>query len=215
MWRGVRHLALLLGALQAWPALGAVLFRADLTPDQVVPKNGAPSPAGVSRAWATATLLLDLDSPVISLQYEIVFHGLDLASDVQAIHLHLGQPSLVRHVGSDVNGPHALNIYGLPREDDADLVLDFSGNRLSGIWDNLDLNYGPDGVYDPGDSLALGSAVPELFEGHLYFQVHTFDYPLPDTGELRGQVYQVPEPSRTSLLIVGVLIGMGWRRRHG
>lgn len=198
----------------------AVTFRADFTPEQVVPKNGATSPAGISNASATATLILDLDSPAVTVTYEIVFFGLSLEHDVQGIHIHLGVPPIppptetgVLHSDGSVNGPHLLNVYGLPRVDDADMVADFATNTITGIWDNNDFAYGPDGIRDPGDSVGVGAAVPELFEGHTYIQVHTFAFPIPDTGELRGQIYQVPEPGRLGLISVGAMVWLVRRRR--
>ncbi len=196
-------------------ARSAITFTANLTPEQVVPLNGAPSPAGVSTASAVATLVLDLDSPSVTLTYEIVFFGLSLEHDVQGIHFHIGVPPTpppgesdlgILHSDGSVNGPHLLNVYGLPREDDSDMIANFATNTITGIWDNNDFNYGLDGIRDPGDSVALGAAVPELFDGHTYIQVHTFAFPVPNTGELRGQIYQVPEPAKSGLFALTLLI---------
>lgn len=204
-------------------AQSAVTFTANLTPEQVVPLNGATSPAGISHASAVGTFVLDLDAPSVNLTYEIVFFGLSLENDVQGIHFHIGVPPGTpppggsdigtRHSDGSVNGPHALNVYGLPRQDDADMVANFTTNTITGVWDNNDFNYGLDGIRDPGDSVSVGAIVDELFEGHIYIQVHTFAFPVPNTGELRGQIYQVPEPSR--ILLIGAALGLiALRRSH-
>ena len=204
-------------------AQSAFVFTSTLTPEQVVPLNGAPSPAGISHASAVATFVLDLDAPSVNMTYEIVFFGLSLENDVQGIHFHIGVPPPapapiesgigIRHSDGSVNGPHVLNVYGLPRQDDSDMVANFATNTITGIWDNNDFAFGPDGIRDPGDSVALGAAIPELLEGHTYIQVHTFAFPIPDTGELRGQIYQVPEPSRLALCGIITLAWLKHRRR--
>lgn len=202
--------------LLAGSANAAITFVANLTPEQVLPKNGAPSPAGVSTARGIAVLTLEIDGPSPSIDYRIDFTGLNLLTDITGIHIHFGNPlgnSRTRHLDPDqINGPHALNIFGMPRADDLDMVVAPDGFSLSGRWDNSDVNFGPDGIYDPGDSLALGEAVLEVLEGETYIQVHTLDYPLPDTGELRGQIVRVPEPS--SCWIVALSLGLVFRRRR-
>ncbi|MEL7237584.1 MAG: CHRD domain-containing protein, partial [Planctomycetota bacterium] len=173
------------GLAVAAPAGAAIeTFRATLTPDAVVPINGAPAPDS-SDASAAATFVLDTSVPnEPTLAYAIVFSNFDAATEMQALHFHLGPPI--------ANGPHVLNVFGLPRVDDADAVLD--GNVLTGLWDNGDENFGPDGVRDGIDSVALSDVLVALRTGDLYVQVHSFEFPVPNTGEMRGQIV-VPEPA--------------------
>ena len=187
-------------ALPASSAAGQV-FEAVLTPGEVVPVLGAPAP--VSDATAYGTFVLDQTDPANpTLTYSITFNNFDVASEMQGMHFHAGDPGQ--------NGPHALNVYGMPREDDADMVV--SGNTISGIWDNSDRNYGPDGTLDNGDSVALSDALFSLLNDQIYVNVHSFAYPAPNTGELRGQIVQVvPEPAGLGLLgLAGLLL----RRRR-
>jgi hypothetical protein len=62
----------------------------------------------------------------------------------------------------------------------------------------------------PPDSVALEDAVIELFDGGLYFQVHTLNFP---SGELRGQITLVPEPRIITLCLLGGGV-VWWRRRR-
>ncbi|NEO79229.1 CHRD domain-containing protein [Moorena sp. SIO4G3] len=112
------------------PVKAATLFRADLDASQVVPPTS-------SAASGIATFKLNEEQT--KLDYLIELNGLTLkpdqearteAKDVTKIHLHFGAPN--------TNGPHVLNIFGLPREDDNDLVVDYVAGTLKGTWDNSD-----------------------------------------------------------------------------
>jgi hypothetical protein len=175
-----------------------------------------------STASAVALLSLDLNNGAPFLEYEIQFFDLDLRNAVTGIHIHFGHsvsvmdvPALVpRHFDPSASiGRHVLNIYGLPREDDADLMVDHESNRLSGRWDNSDQNLGPNGMPDATDSIAIGAVLDDLLSGDLYFQVHTKVYPAPFTAELRGQILPVPEPSVGILFLVGSGVLFIMRRR--
>ncbi|ADE53668.1 CHRD domain-containing protein [Coraliomargarita akajimensis] len=189
-----------------------------LSPDFVVPEAPEDDPSGLSTASGTASLNLDLNGPGgPTLSYSIELSGLSLSdslprapldgdpSIVRAIHLHFGAPG--------ANGGHALNIYGVPREDDADLLVFEGASRLTGIWDDADENFGGDGVYGMGDSVSLTSALDALQAGELYLQVHTLGF---RQGELRGQVVAVPEPHLCGTVLMGVvlLLSMFRRVRH-
>ncbi|OLT56109.1 CHRD domain-containing protein [Moorena bouillonii] len=189
-------------------------FEAELTPEQVYIPEGEPSPIG-SGASGIMKLVLDptganfgKEGPAI--KYTIELEGVDLggtstettADDVTAIHLHSGSQ------GAERIGPHTLNIFGLPGEDDDDAVFDFENNTITGIWDNLDsINSAnnsntSNGVPDHHLSDVLSGIEPlttktvseyadELLAGNLYLQVHTNEFDIPG-GVLRGQVEEVP-----------------------
>ncbi|MFC5049707.1 CHRD domain-containing protein [Rubritalea spongiae] len=183
---------------------GAVLqFQAGLTPGAVVPESPADDPSA-STASGTAYFTLTTGgangpklSYTISLNAGLYFDTtIPRASStgpdelVRAVHIHFG--------ATGTNSIHALNIYGVPREDDAELTV--SLNNLSGIWDDSDENFGADGVREMGDSVALSDAITALQNGELYVQVHTFAY---RQGELRGQIIAVPEPSSACFTLFG------------
>lgn len=189
-------------------------FRADLTPDAVVPGSPADDPAGVSTASGSINLILTtegVDGPTLS--YNLLLSGLAVSETiprptldgpdnlVRAIHIHFGAPG--------TNGGHALNVYGAPREDDADLIVNSAVSQVSGLWDDGDENLGPDGTLGSGDSVALSDALADLHAGNLYIQVHTMGF---RAGELRGQVLAVPEPSTAILSALGLLLCRRRRR---
>ena len=208
------------------------IYRSTLLPDNVVPKEDGLSPAGISSAWAEARFELDLRPWVIEMSYEITFHNITL-DEITGVHFHFGHdpsfipvsalsiftpsiagPTLNHEGAAGPNGPHLLNVFKAPREDDADLKVDSINNKISGVWDNSDFNFGPDGIREPGDSVALGSVIEIIEAEEVYIQVHSMNFPAPNTGELRGQVILAPEPG-TSLLIILAGTGCLIRRRRG
>ncbi|WOO43724.1 CHRD domain-containing protein [Rubellicoccus peritrichatus] len=178
-------------------------YQAILTPEAVVPGSPTDDPAGISTASGLAQLTLTtggVGGPTLS--YSLTLTGLDVSETiprptltgpddlVRAVHIHFGA------VG--VNDVHGLNVYGFPREDDADLVVNSSTSTVSGLWDDSDANFGSDGIRGAGDSVALSDALTALQAGELYFQVHTFGF---RQGEIRGQITQVPEPAQLALVV--------------
>lgn len=215
MKRIVLSVFLLLAAFCNSPAIASTLFTATLTPDQVVVGSGDPDPAASSLAFGTATLSLDLSGPSPTLSYSIQFSNLDLTSDprveplfgvnkVRGVHIHLG--------GIGGEGPHVLNVLGAPRDDDADLIPSPSTDSLSGVWDDSDENFGPDGMRDSFDSIALTDALADLQAGNLYFQIHSYFF---RDGEIRGQIVPIPEIQTTFFLMICASLLMIRRRNSG
>lgn len=225
MERGLRTLTAV-GMILAGNSQGVTLLRADLRPDSVVTKQDGKSPVGISDAYGIATFELDLTPGAPKLTYVITLFNLDLQTEVTGIHLHSGHLPVAgstpanstsrapKHNGADgPNGPHLLNIFGSPRQDDGDLVVDYSSNSLSGIWDNADLNLGGDGTRDPIDSVGIAAGIDFLITEEVYIQIHSTAFPAPNTGELRGQLLFVPEPSTLSIIALSILGISGVRRR--
>ena len=222
-------------------APAAMMFRADLRPENVVPKNDGVSPAGLSSAWGIGFFELNLTPGNPTMSYELTFFNLSL-NDITGVHFHFGHdPSLAQEIllpgrqliSSEIdevlvpistpplnhtgatgpNGPHLLNVYKAPREDDDQLQIDVANNRISGVWDNSDVNFGGDGVRDPGDSVAIGSALADILIEEVYVQVHSVNFPAPNTGEIRGQIVAVPEPGPALLVLMGGLLVLPVRMR--
>ncbi len=205
--RGFGVLVAVVAQLTLGPANAtAISFVAQLDPDQVVPIADGIDPSGVSQASGTA--LFELNEAQDRLDYSIELVGLSIIGDLQGMHLHIGAPG--------ANGPHVLNILGLPSQDDSDVVIDTINNVVSGSYDDTDENFdaaGTPGVRDPGDSVKLTSVIDELLLGNFYIAVHSSAFPLPNTSELRGQVTLVPEPSTVALLALGLCALVGSRLR--
>jgi hypothetical protein len=131
----------------------------------------------------------------------------DLTDDITAIHLHtLNECVSATCIAGDTAGTkHVLNIFGVPREDDADLSLVPAESLISGSWDPTDANeLTPAPSVDPNDFLG------ELSRGELFLMIHTRGNP---AGAVGGRV--VPEPTAGALSI-GAMLGLGcyFRRRR-
>ncbi len=140
-------------------------------------QNGIPS-------LATGEAILTLNETQTTVDYSIDLEGVNLvedpaqrteAQDVTKIHLHQGE------IG--IPGPHRLNIFGLPSEDDGDLTIDYEREILTGRWDDTDASLLAQS--NPMSTKFLSASIGELLSGSLYLQVHTNTYP---DGEIRGQV---------------------------
>lgn len=140
---------------------------------------------------ATGEAILTLNETQTALDYSIKFQGIDLIEDptqrtqpqdLTKLHLHLGEMG--------ATGPHLLNIFGLPSEDDRDLMVDYEQEKLTGKWDDSDASLTEQG--SPMSSKFLSANLEVLISGQSHLKVHTNAYP---TGELRGQIL----PTRNSL----------------
>lgn len=198
---------LTLGSLPV--AAEAATFTAELEGAQVVSPN---FPTGVpSSASGFATFELNEDQT--ALEYVIQLEGVTLkedigdrteGNDVTKIHIHTG--------AFGTNGPHALNIFGLPSEDDDDLVVDFEAGVLMGTWDDSDAFDDLGNLFNPGaegTTKTLASSLAALMSGNLYLQVHTNNF---DGLEIRGQITSVPEPG--AVLGLAAVAGLGIRLRR-
>jgi hypothetical protein len=101
----------------------------------------------------------------------------DPSDDVTQLHFHVGAPG--------ERGPHALNVFGFPSEDDADMTFDAASGTIRGLWDESDLTPPEAELPNMARSQRLSAMRPNLCAGLLYVNVHT---PYFDTGETRGQV---------------------------
>jgi hypothetical protein len=160
---------------------------------------------------AAGQAFLVLNSERTELRYSIDVEGLDLdpieanrtaSEDITGIHLHLSIPGTI--------GPHVLNIFGWPAEEDADAVFDFDHESMTGIFDISDVSIDPATGQPYLQNLPLTTKIiynwlDELDDGELMVAVHTVA-----TGfgvmAIHGHINRVvPEPATSMLLVSGLL----------
>ncbi len=155
---------------------------------------------------ATGEIFLTLNEDHTALSYNIVLDDLlglkenpadrTEPDDIVGIHLHLHVPDTV--------GPHVLNIFGLatyniPAEEDADRVIDYEHNTISGIWDDGDATIDPATgepylPFFPLTSKPLTDWIDYLNSGELMVAIHTNESGFP-TMAIHGHISRVvPEP---------------------
>lgn len=166
-----------------------------------------PNPLNPIVAHAFAAFELSADRT--KLYYSMEFTGLDLepdpakridVNDIIGIHLHLIVP--------DVIGPHILNIFGTPSEDDADLMVNYNTERLRGVYDISDASRDPvtGELYPqffPLTTKVIDDWVDEILNNQTYIAIHT-------AGEnggalMHGDVIQLPEPDCFALAAAALL----------
>ncbi len=169
---------------------------------------------GTSTEPGTAIATFVLDTAQQNLSYSIQVNGMDLKanpadrtgfSDIDKIHIHNAFPG--------DTGPHVLNIFGLPSEDDAEMVVNYNTEFLTGIYNDADaINPATGNLFDQNDPLTtklFSNFVDDLLDGQLYVAMHT-------AGQgggiaVRGQILSVPEPTGGVLLFA---IGSIYCRRR-
>jgi len=200
-----------IGQLSCNPAAGETCFHAHLDNDHT---------PGSPHHDATGEAFLVLNSGRTELRYWLDIEGLDLdpiatnriaPDDITGIHIHLSIPGTI--------GPHVLNIFGWPAEEDVDAVFNFGHDSLSGIYDISDASINPETGEPYLQNLPLTSKIiddwlDELDGGELMFAVHTVA-----TGfgvmAIHGHIHRaVPEPAAGTLLVSGGLLLLMSRRRR-
>jgi len=151
------------------------LWVGGISEDQVVPPTGS---------VGSGTLIASLNTNQTALRYFIRINpALTLPqgppqaqTDISAIHLHLAP--------AGQNGPHGLNVFGFPSQDDRELNLLFGVNGLTGRWDD-----GDETGAAPNQSKKLTDNLTNLFNEAVYVQMHTVEFP---SGAIRGQFQLFP-----------------------
>jgi hypothetical protein len=207
MARLVTILATVAATLAARTAPGQTHFTAELHPVPGVHDHGV---------GGHAALTLSADQK--QLHYSITLFGLDLepdagqrldANDVFGIHMHLIVPGQI--------GPHVLNIFGDPAEEDADLVVNYSAETLAGVFDAGDATRDPlTGEllpqFFPLTTKVIDDWIDYLMADGLYLAVHTIGQG--GGALLHGDITRVPEPAaKTTALAVAAMLFAGRRRK--
>jgi hypothetical protein len=166
---------------------------------------------------ASGEAFFALNAERTELRYLLTLDGLNLKpnaaertepNDIVGIHLHLYIPGLPGGVG-----PHVLNIfglatYGMPAEEDADLVVDYANQTLSGIYDISDATIDPETgepyfQFFPLTTKIIDDWLDELDRGELMVAIHTVESGFP-TMAIHGHISRVvPEPVAGLMIIVG------------
>jgi hypothetical protein len=201
-------MALAVATLVVKSAAAQTHFAAELHPVPEAHDHGG--------AGGHATFILSNDQK--ELHYSIVLLGLDFEPDVAnridpedvfGIHMHLIVPGQI--------GPHVLNIFGDPAEEDADLVVDYEAETLTGRFDVSDATRDPltgelVPQFFPLTTKVIDDWIDYLMADGLYLAVHTVGQG--GAALLHGDINQVPEPSGATIALLGTVAAIAkWRRR--
>ena len=152
------------------------IYLGQLQGTQVVPPTGS---------MASGTVIASLNANQTALRYFIRINGLILPQgppanpdDITAVHFHTAS------AGS--NGPHVLNVFGVPSQDDRQLQVLFGLNAITGRWDDGDAVVFPPG---PPHTKLLTDFIGALNNSDIYVQMHSLAF---SSGEIRAQLIPFP-----------------------
>ncbi len=218
-WLGMTVLVMLTAATQA--QIVTTSFQTTIDESYVV--LGAVQGTG-STASGSASFILteDLANPLNNtLAYSIQLQNVDLdgaqtasvLDNIAALHLHdttRCSPIVPQCIaGTDTAGTvHILNIYGAPRNDDADVVVDPVAGTITGLWDVSDTSTA--GVTAPTLDISSSAVIDILTGGDAAIFVHTNEFP----SAAAGGALVVPEPSSSVIVLLLGWCAMGWIRRR-
>ena len=197
-------------------------FAADFAENYVI-LGGVQGTGSAAAGTAQFTLLQDLSNPANnSMEYFISLENVDLdgaqtadiLDNITALHIHdvtKCAPAFSQCIeGTDTAGTiHLLNIFGLPRNDDAEVMVDPVAGTISGRWDVSDTS--PDGTPVPTLDISDPMVIDTLMSGEAAIFVHTNEVATAASG---GALRIVPEPSSSLLLVIASLISLGACRKR-
>jgi hypothetical protein len=186
------------------------LLSANLTNSQEVPLPGPlTTTTGAPRPTSFGTATFVLNDAQTAMTFSATIFNIDITGSQTAdtndnllnAHIHASAT-----VTPTTTAPVVWGFFGTPFNDNNPndvVVTPFAtgvGGTISGKWDAPE-----------GNGTTLTAQLPNILSGHSYINFHTVQNP---TGEIRGAIQVVPEPSTMALLGSGVvgLLGYGWRR---
>ncbi len=217
----VRITIALLFIVQVSNAETVTRFRANLTESFVI-LDGVQGTGSAATAVADFVLIQDENDPSLTtMSYTVQFQNVDLdgaqtpdpLDNITALHLHdttACAPSFPQCIaGTDTAGTvHLLNIYGSPRLDDDDVMVDAPAGIVTGLWDDGDAT---PGLPAPSFAISDPQVLNRLMNEQVALFVHTNEVPTAASG---GFLLIVPEPSGLALLSGLVSLVCLVRRRY-
>jgi len=202
------------------------IFTANLTnsqePGGIIPttSTGAPRPASFGTAsfvMNDARTTMTFTATIFNIDVLGNITGqtpqtADTNDDLLNAHIHSGPAT----IGN--NNPVVWGFFGAPFNEtnpndspNALHVIPFTtgvGGTFSGKWDSLTTAPGPE-----GNGTTLSAQLADIFAGHAYINFHSRQF---SGGEIRGQIFLVPEPASAVMAGTATLAGLvslWWRRR--
>ena len=179
----------LLFVVSLLPCHAVTMYTVALSGDQEVP-------AVSTTAMGTGTLELnDAQDRLIIL---LNFTGIDLDGaqtpdpndDMIGLHIH--------HAAPGANGPIVFHVPDSDTSNDTLISAEFG--TVATAWDETE-----------GQGTTLTEQLANLNAGNLYFNLHTTGNP---SGEIRGQIVPIPEPSAVVLSFLGSCVLLLRRKRR-
>lgn len=165
------------------PAVALTFFRATLEGSQEVPPINTSASGTASLSFEETTNLFDIQIDVTGIDETDLF---GVGPNTSSLHIHLAPTGANGDIVVD------LGFLGTPVPTATGFSFTLENQVFGGIQGNLTSD--------------VDTNVAALLAGDTYINIHTNDFP---SGELRGQLTPVPEPTAVFGLIAGGGIGIG------
>jgi len=188
------------------------ILSATLTNSQENPPTTPTLTTGAPRPASFGTATFNLNDAMTALTFSATIFNIDFTGsqtadpndNLVAAHIHASAT-----VTPTTNAPVVWGFFGTPFNDNNPNDVVFTpfvtgvGGTISGKWDSPE-----------GNGTTLAAQLPNILSGRSYINFHTVQFP---SGEIRGAIAVVPEPSTLLLFGIGILgLGLGrWRSQAG